>query len=147
LKKIFCLPLGRLVPVTIFSAALLFNCSTLPPVQAVKDMKSFAGKWHGRIWNQTLGWDSSFSLTVEEDGYFFMSLPSFDNPGLISIIGKWGLKDDGRIWFKSEVFWMNGTGILHEGGRNRYVIFTGDDEKTRWWVESSSWEGKSPASK
>ena len=133
MRKRFSCPIGQLVPAISVLAFLLYGCSTLPPVQPAKDLKNFVGKWQGKIWNVDWNWDFNISLTAEEDGIFFMSLPSFLGVGLANIVGKWGVKE-GKIWFKSEEFWMNGTGILHEGGGKRAVIFHSDDGRTTGWV-------------
>jgi hypothetical protein len=153
LEKGFSCPMGRLAPIILILAVFLFNCSTLPPIQPVKDIGSFVGTWHGKIWNGDRGWDFPISLTAEEDGIFSLTMPpvidpDLTDPGLTQFIGKWGVKD-GKLWFKSEKFWMNGTGILHEGGGKRFVIFNsdGDDGRTSGWVQPSSYGSKFPALK
>ncbi len=140
MEKRFSRPTGRVVVIILFLWVFLLDCSTLPPVQPVKDINSFIGKWHGKIWNTDLRWDFPVSLTAEEDGMFILNLPSFihtdSDAGLTQIVGKWGVRD-GNIWFKSEVFWLNGRGILHEGGGKRSVVFHSDDGRTTGWVMPS----------
>ncbi len=143
MKKFLPPAIGRFPHAILALLILIFGCATLPPAQPAKDSSHFVGRWEGKIWNVDQDWNFHILLTAEEEGIFVLTLPAYTDPGLARIVGKWGVKDE-KLWFKSEVLWMNGRGTLHEGEGKCVVVFHGDDGRTTGWVMPFSKTRKLP---
>lgn len=106
--------------IILISFAFIFGCSSLPPLQPIRDFASISGKWTGVLGGPML--TAQFvTLIIYEDGTAEMIMPhEFPEVGG-GYSGK-GVLSEGKYQFK------NGEYTLHEGNGRRvlfYRMYTG----------------------
>jgi hypothetical protein len=107
------------------AAISLFSCSTLPPAQPARDVKSIVGKWEG--YAKSAKYDRfSIKLVVKENGTWQMAFdPSYATLGRI-FSGKARVEDN-KFIFNTDTPGLRGACTLHFWGDTRLLIFGSDD--------------------
>jgi tetratricopeptide (TPR) repeat protein len=115
----------------LIAVAFVWACTTLPPIQPIRDLNSIAGKWEG-IWYSSLGIDP-MSLTIRQDGTYEGIVPPGSNLAIkfgTHFVGT-GKLSKGTYRFKSQKTGMTGVYTLHEGGGRRVLVSVSDDGRAR----------------
>lgn len=118
---------SRSIVLTVLATSLSVACTSLPPAQSARDLRTVAGKWEGTF-TSTKGFRGPATLTVREDGNWEVFIPNLTpNPragGMTRVEG-------GKYRWESKTTGRTGTWTLHEGGGRRVLVVESDDGGTR----------------
>ena len=120
-------PIGQHLLAISLVAASVFACSTFPPVQPAKDLKSIVGKWEGRGMSRKYG-SFFIVLRIQEDGTWQMTTDAAYFGGRQFSGKAW--VGEGKFESYSDTPQLRGTYALHSGEAERWLIFMSDDGDT-----------------
>ncbi len=125
MRHLFTRPFRWGLLVSFLGVASILSCSTLPPPQPAKDVKSIVGKWEGYAESPRVS-RFSIKLTVKQDGKWEMITdPAYLTYGR-EFSGKVTVWDE-KFQFNTNIPDLSGTATPHFYQGKRWLVFTSED--------------------
>jgi hypothetical protein len=125
MRSLFTRPFRWGLFIGILGVASILSCSTLPPPQPAKDIKSIVGKWEGYAESPRVS-RFDMKLTVKQDGTWQMITdPAYLQYGR-EFSGKVSVWDE-KFLFNTNTPDLSGTATLHFLEGKRYLVYTNED--------------------
>ncbi len=125
MRHLFARPFRWGLLVSFAGVASILSCSTFPPPQPAKDVKSIVGKWEGWATSSKVG-RFFIKLTVKQDGKWEMNTdPPYSMHGR-EFSGKATIRDE-KFQLTTDIPDLSGTYTLHFYEGKRWLVFRSDD--------------------